>query len=371
MNFGEFILNNYVTLFELIGLLVILSISVHLSNRKKIFTRVVIVLLFFIALVQFIEEWTQSFETYNVARGLLTATKYTAYPIVLILMIAMMTYSDKPIPFKKMIILCLPEIICVPLFYTTNLTHIICYFTPNNIYVEGPLAKLPYVLFVFYFIFFIAQNIIYFKRYKIKDKNIIIYITAGSFLCILLYLLFKKTVDYTPIFTAAIVFYYLYIYIHMASIDSLTGLFNRQSYYQDLESKRNKIRAIISIDMNELKYINDNYGHDKGDEALKTISKILLDNSGYNRAVYRVGGDEFIMFSVISDEQVIKRRIQNIKIELSKTPYSCAIGYAMRKEMDDISHTLKEADEKMYFEKRKMKEDIVNKGGKLHERVDI
>lgn len=371
MNFGEYILNNYVMLFELVGLLVILSISVHLSNRKKIFTRIVIGLLFIISIVQFIEEWTQSFETYNIARGLLTSTKYTLYPVVLILMIAMMTYSDKKIPFKKLVFLCLPEIICIPIFYTTNLTHIVCYFTDDNIYVEGPLAKLPYVLFVFYFLFFIIQNIVFFKRYKIRDKAIIIYITAGSFLCILLYLIFEKNVDYSPIFTAAIVFYYLYIYIHMASIDSLTGLFNRQSYYQDLESKKNRIKAVISIDMNELKYINDTYGHDKGDEALKTISKILLDNSGYNRNVYRVGGDEFIMFSSVSDEQIIKRRIQTIKIELSKTPYSCAIGYAMRKEMDDISHTLKEADEKMYIEKRKMKEDIINSGGKIHERVDI
>ena len=117
--------------------------------------------------------------------------------------------------------------------------------------------------------------------------------------------------------------------------------------------------------MNELKYINDTYGHDKGDEALIIISKIILENSGYKRNAYRVGGDEFVMFLSTNDEEEVKNKIKKMKEELEHTPYSCAFGYAMNSN-NDLSEAIKESDNYMYYNKNKMKESFLNDGKVLH-----
>ena len=71
-------------------------------------------------------------------------------------------------------------------------------------------------------------------------------------LCVILYLSLKIYLDYSPVLTSGLVFYYLFIYIHMANVDPLTKLLNRQIYYQDISDKGYKITAVVSVDMNNL-----------------------------------------------------------------------------------------------------------------------
>ena len=141
----------------------------------------------------------------------------------------------------------------------------------------------------------------------------------------------------------------------MAGIDSLTKLLNRQSLYQEIELNENAIHVVMSIDMNELKYYNDTFGHAKGDEALATISKILRDNCGTTR-LYRVGGDEFVALYRNVSEDEINKFIEAMREELSKTEYSCAFGYSMKK--DTIDEMMRIADMNMYEDKEKMKPNL-------------
>ena len=96
----NFILNNHVMIFELIGLLIILFISVHISPEMKLYTRITILFLFIAVIVENVEAWTQRFEKYNVARSLLTATKYSIYPLILIIINEMMSVGRKKHPLK-------------------------------------------------------------------------------------------------------------------------------------------------------------------------------------------------------------------------------------------------------------------------------
>ena len=144
----------------------------------------------------------------------------------------------------------------------------------------------------------------------------------------------------------------------MAGIDPLTGLVNRQNYYQDMEHKSDRITSCISIDMNELKYINDKYGHDAGDKAIYTIAKTIQANAGNRSTVYRIGGDEFVVFYFGVKEEDVKANIERILQALIATGYSCAIGYSMKEGKEKIEEVMKRADKKMYENKAIMKQNL-------------
>lgn len=368
MNVVDLILDNYTLLFELLGLMVILFISVHVSERLKKNTRIVVILLLLASIAYYLELWTQSFETYTIWRGILTAIKYSIYPSILYIIITKITSLGSKLNWKYKLIMLIPLVIAIPLHFSVLYSGIVFSYSEDNHYLGGPLAKLPYIIFGLYLVLFIVMNAIYLRYYKLRDRIIALFITISAALYVALNLIFGKDTDYVRMFTSSLVFYFLFIYIHNASIDSLTGLLNRQSYYQDIKVKSDRIKSVISVDMNELKYLNDTFGHDKGDEALVTISKILLTNAGVHRAVYRIGGDEFIMLFSISDEEEIKKRIENMRKALEEASYSCAFGYAM-KIGDDIQDVLKRADENMYIDKRMIKQRRLDEGKEVHGRI--
>lgn len=91
-----------------------------------------------------------------------------------------------------------------------------------------------------------------------------------------------------------------------ALMDSLTGLPNRRSLenrlnYVHSEAKRfNKRFGLMAIDVDHFKSINDNFGHDVGDEVIKTVANLLKNNIRDVDTVSRIGGDEFVM--VVRDQ---------------------------------------------------------------------
>lgn len=112
------------------------------------------------------------------------------------------------------------------------------------------------------------------------------------------------------------------------------------------------IRAVIQIDMNSLKELNDNEGHAAGDEALITIAKILDRCLSKNMYLYRMGGDEFLAFSMNSSEDDIVSLDKKIEEEMAKTRYSVAIGYSVRQDTSkSFDQLAKEAEVMMYQKK--------------------
>ena len=170
MSFSEFIANNYVMIYELIGILIILFISSHISSSIKKYTRYVILLIFTTATVNALELWTQTFPTFNVWRFILTGCKYTLYPVILMLLIAIVTRYNKELPLKARIALCIPELISIPLYFTSQCSKLIYYFTEDNIYHGGPLQYFPYVIFAFYIVVFVAVSISFLKYYSFRDR---------------------------------------------------------------------------------------------------------------------------------------------------------------------------------------------------------
>ncbi len=86
-----------------------------------------------------------------------------------------------------------------------------------------------------------------------------------------------------------------------AKSDNLTGLPNRQMVNEEINRalfsalKHQKLMAVMFIDVDNFKTINDSFGHDIGDEVLKVTSRMLLENIRYDDVLSRIGGDEFII----------------------------------------------------------------------------
>ena len=135
-----------------------------------------------------------------------------------------------------------------------------------------------------------------------------------------------------------------------AERDALTGLLNRQSFEQLKESLRNpsKKLAFLLVDVDVFKAINDNYGHDTGDQALIKVANLLEDNFRKADYVLRIGGDEFavIMEKITADKkQIIRDKIDAVN-EVLQHPqgdfpkYSVSVGVAFSEQgfHDELFH---------------------------------
>ena len=153
--------------------------------------------------------------------------------------------------------------------------------------------------------------------------------------------------------------------------DPLTGLLNRRGFEQNIskmfDKDRNKLYdlAVVSIDMDGLKYINDTFGHNSGDEAIKQIAKCVYNALKSEEFVARMGGDEFEAVLIMSDVgrigQFIRSVRNNIK-EVNKTgkyPYelSASIGTCELTAWSDLVECMSKADKAMYLEKKAKKKN--------------
>ena len=146
--------------------------------------------------------------------------------------------------------------------------------------------------------------------------------------------------------------------------DQLTGLYNKNFFNEEIErldtSRKLPISIIVS-DFNDLKYINDSYGHKVGDKFLKSYSKILKNNSRQEDIVARWGGDEFVILLPNANQEITKSFLNRLKeavsnVEIKNEKMSIAFGYAIKdKPEQDIHEVFKKADENMYQNKKIMK----------------
>lgn len=139
----------------------------------------------------------------------------------------------------------------------------------------------------------------------------------------------------------------------IATTDSLTGAFNRVAYKNDLlvlEQEEHTNVACVYIDVNELHLINNKYGHAVGDKMLIYIANTLKDVF-YGHNVYRMGGDEFLVFCKNITPDVVKENIEYLNKELSLRKYHVAIGVSFRTKNIYVEEMVREAEVRMYESK--------------------
>lgn len=158
--------------------------------------------------------------------------------------------------------------------------------------------------------------------------------------------------------------------------DFLTKLYNRRGFEQFseeefTEAKKHNIKTMtLSIDMDNLKYINDVYGHSHGDLALQTIADAMRQACSGCEICARIGGDEFAVFGYDYSEEKAKQYTENFLQYLkdfnadSNLPYcvNASFGYTISDPSLSISREqyMKVSDDLLYQNKRKRKEKYGN-----------
>ena len=147
----------------------------------------------------------------------------------------------------------------------------------------------------------------------------------------------------------------------LALTDSLTGIFNRTFFEAELlrlEKGRDFPVSIIVADLDNLKDINDKYGHTSGDALLKTTVHVLRDVFRADEIIARIGGDEFAVLLPGIDEakvsQIIMRIDEKIKSHnenYSGLPLQLSVGAATSTNNNRLTATFSIADQRMYAKK--------------------
>lgn len=153
----------------------------------------------------------------------------------------------------------------------------------------------------------------------------------------------------------------------MSIKDTMTGLYNRLGYQQlvcplfDDKKRKNQNIRIMFVDMDKLKHINDKYGHEYGDMAIKMIAKAIMKYCSADAIPIRMGGDEFLIVeNMLSDEEVnsmitgMRKEVEsaaqknNMPFQVSFSIGCITTDMKLDKGLDDY---ISEADETMYKEK--------------------
>ncbi len=145
-------------------------------------------------------------------------------------------------------------------------------------------------------------------------------------------------------------------------IDSLTSLKNRTFLNDNIDDWDNSEvypQSIIVLDLNNIAYINDNFGHGEGDKIIKEAANKLITTQVENSEIIRSNGNEFIIYLVGHSEKQVIAYIRKLNKEMKDLThnYGAAIGYSM---INDAIKTIDDAVNEATLDMRNNKEEISN-----------
>ena len=342
----EYFLQNWSLFLILTAFAIALKITVFLDRKTIRRMYVLIVGVFLLSIVVFVEFDVATSAGYRTLRSILMAIRYSATPFIISQIIYTLVKKQNWYIFIPAIVLTVIDVISI-------FNGVVFRIDEDNNFSRGALGYLPFIVAGVYCAFLVY---LLFRRCN-KKWTEIVPITFFS-LALLSQLIFPFVFgsDFSKIFCStigtALFVYYVFEILQQTKKDSLTGLLNRHAYNADTLNNPNEITALISIDMNGLKEINDSFGHAAGDEALVTLSLCFCRALKSRQFGYRIGGDEFVILCRKTSESEMMKLIKRIENSVAETEYDCAVGYSYsangEKSVDDM---LRESDMMMYAAK--------------------
>lgn len=387
-------MSNYYFAIVFITIALMIASIIHLSENETLSRRINNRLILIATLIaigatgEFLGLFFNGVSTYpKYVHGLIKAIEFSIAPIIPICYIKIVENRN----FGKV-----KKILAGILIAFNAIFELVSIFVPfvfyideNHVYRHGtfyPIYVMSYFSGLIIFVIVLIKNT---KKYQ--SRNIMTLISLLLFLVLGFAIRIVDSSLYTDWLVSGITYLLFIIYYSDMSlkVDALTHLFNRKSYENRLKTI-DYATAIIILDVNEFKQINDNYGHQCGDNVLKIIAQTILKTYGKYGNCYRIGGDEFC---VILKENVLEefenKSVSNDVTEMlnslndqlekyleeqsEKYPMlrsGIAKGYAIFKGRVNLSfdndeknpyglaslkETFKLADERMYEDKRRTK----------------
>ncbi|MDP4153958.1 MAG: diguanylate cyclase [Bacillota bacterium] len=357
-------IENYIAIGILnILVLVMLSFMVQKNDildvkKKKVYS----VTIFATVAVILSEVGTSLFEalgpSFRIPNMTANVIGFSVSPIIPILLASVFSNKYSKIPP----LLFLPSIANLILTVTSPKCGLIFTISPENVYSRGP-AFIFYIVAYGWGIAVLFDTIIRTtKRYYSKSSFILTFLFLFLLIGTTIQVLIPKLHATWTCVTFAMVIYYAFICEFSDKHDILTMLFNRRAY----ESAKNHFEAleraaVILIDVDNFKQINDTYGHQYGDDCLGTIGIAIKSAFSDIGTGFRIGGDEFCILSDITDEELIKHALERLIGEINanrdKSPQfpTVSIGYKIyhKASGNSINQVFQEADKELYLQKRR------------------
>ena len=363
MSIYEYLASN-VPLFCICVVMVFLAIR-NLKLRKKesihifVFTGIVL----FLTVTVFLEQYSQQIG--NVVLGTVsTSIGYILRPVLLYIFI-LLANMEHHRPKKFHLILASPLflnliIYLLPLFFgVQGVDKVVFYYrlldNGKAKFERGTFLNFTSHAVCFAYIFaLIYVSVLRFSGKHRRDAAVLVLCIIFILTTVITEMITEKAILLNTVCEICLMINYIFIISVNTSKDPLTGLYDRRAYYEDISRFEDLVNGVIQIDMNELKYLNDNFGHEAGDEALKVIADIF-DNS-ISRAtmcVYRLSGDEFLVLMFQGKKSELDTATELIKKRIKETKYSVAIGSYFYEKTDNITfeEAMKKAEELMYQDK--------------------
>lgn len=346
--FKEYLLQNWPLILVLLAFVIMLMITVFLDKKTINRMYALIAFVFLLSISVFFEFYLGEINKMSTLRSVLVAIRYSATPIIISILLWALVKRSRWYVIIPALILAIINIVSI-------FTGIVFSINENGNLVRGIFGYLPYIVVGIYTVGLIYVLIKQSNKQPIEIIPIV-FLAFSLGTSLIFPLIFGK--DYSKIFCTivgvALFVYYVFLILQLTKKDALTGLLNRQAYYSYINNNYKDITAVISVDMNGLKKINDTLGHLAGDEAITTVASCLQKSVRYKQSAYRVGGDEFIIVCKNTSEEELAKVVTNIKKTLSETQYTVSLGYCYNIDPNkNIEAMVKASDEMMYEDKEK------------------
>ena len=331
-------------------------------NANPVFHRRIIrmfsiatILVLCLVVVDSIEFWCSTLSFPTLLRVIASIVGYALRPANIYLVITLSCGDRVSRKFKRLLAL---PVILNALIVSTALYSGICFsYTEKNEFVRGPLGYSTFIVSAFYLVLLVILTKKFYQTEHTSELLIAIFIALTNTFSVILESFFHYDGLINITGAVSIAFYYMYLTTQQFKRDPLTHALNRRYFYLDADHlMENKyLTAVISIDLNNLKVLNDQIGHAAGDTALCTIVSCIQKILPKGCHLYRTGGDEFMILCSHFSKEKVPALIAQIREDLSKTPYCCAIGFATPSADLDFEQICSLADAAMYANKKKLK----------------
>lgn len=258
--------------------------------------------------------------------------------------------------FKKhSLIFGIPLLAHIVMCFASIWTGWIFYVSPLNEYTRGPLFSLNILVESYTFL---CMAIVILKQRKNCIKGEVTYIVL---LCIMIVfgafmqICIPKMEILWCCVAIGLLLYYAFLRDIYFEYDPLTGVHNRNVFkisLMDLEKR--DFSAVVSIDLNNLKYVNDHFGHEQGDKYIVEAAEIIKESFAQIGHVYRIGGDEFCIIVYKAERNQIEEALHHMDKMTGKSDdfvdkkLQMAYGYSMRMEGEDAQCCITKSNSEMY-----------------------
>ena len=342
----ELILQNWTLILILIAFLVLVKTNFYLDKKTKKRMYILIMSIFLLSIIVFAEFYIEGMNLFNNQRLVLMAVRYSTTPFIIAMTLHTLAKKERWYIF-------IPAAVLTIIDFISIFSGVVFSLNEDGTLQRGILGYLPYIVVGLYCCFLVY---ILFRQENKQAAEIIPTIFLSFVFASGLIMPFILGKDYSKIFCTniaiALFVYYDFSILQLTKKDTLTGVLNRHAFDSAIKDNQQGINALVSIDMNGLKEINDKKGHFAGDKALATLALCIVKATKPGQLAYRVGGDEFMVICWRSAENDIKRLIERVEKNVDRTEYYCAIGYSYTADgTKTISEMKEEADDAMYKQK--------------------